>query len=73
MSLSCEPDLDSCKVIKVFKNRIDTIVGISQMRNHIGHGTTDANESNTTFGKNDAIEYFTFMTELITDYINSID
>lgn len=73
MSLSCEPDLNSCKVIKVFKNRIDTIVGISQMRNHVGHGATEANERNTTFGKNDAIEYFTFMTELITDYINSID
>ena len=73
MSLSCEPDLENCKIIKVFKNRIDTIVGITQMRNHVGHGTTESQERDTPFTKADAVEYFEFMTELINDYIKTLE
>ena len=73
MSLSCEPDLENCNVIKVFKNRIDTIVGITEMRNHVGHGTTESQERSSEFTGSDAVEYFNFMTELITDYINTIE
>jgi hypothetical protein len=72
MSLSCEPDLENCKVIQVFKNRIDTIVGITEMRNHVGHGTTEAQERDSEFTGNDAIEYFNFMTGLIKDYIKTL-
>ena len=73
MSLSCEPDLENCNVIKVFKNRIDTIVGITEMRNHVGHGTTESQERSSEFTGSDAVEYFNFMTELIIDYINTLE
>lgn len=73
MSLSCEPDLENCKVIKVFKNRIGTIVGITEMRNHVGHGTTESQERNSTFTGADAVEYFEFMTGLINDYIKTLE
>lgn len=72
MSHSCEPDLENCKVMQVFKNRIDTIVGITEMRNHVGHGTTEAQERDSEFTGNDAIEYFNFMTGLIKDYIKTL-
>lgn len=73
MSLSCEPDLENCKIIKVFKNRIDTIVGITEMRNHVGHGTTESQERDTPFTGTDAVEYFEFMTDLIKDYIKTLE
>lgn len=73
MSLSCEPDLENCKVIKIFKNRIDTIVGITEMRNHVGHGTTETQERDLTFTGADAVEYFEFMTDLINDYIKTLE
>ena len=73
MSLSCEPDLENCNVIKVFKNRIDTIVGITEMRNHVGHGTTESQERSSEFTGSDAVEYFNFMTEIIIDYINTLE
>ena len=73
MSLSCEPDLENCNVIKVFKNRIDTIVGITEMRNHVGHGTTESQGRSSEFTGSDAVEYFNFMTELIIDYINTLE
>jgi hypothetical protein len=74
MSLSCEPNLEDCKVIKVFKNRIDTIVGIAEMRNHVGHGTTESQDrSCSAFTGDDAVEYFKFMTDFINDYINSLE
>jgi hypothetical protein len=73
MSLSCEPDLENCDIIKVFRNRIDTIVGITEMRNHVGHGTTESQERSSEFTDADAIEYFNFMTDLINDYINTLE
>lgn len=73
MSLSCEPNLEDCKVIKVFKNRIDIIVGITEMRNHIGHGTTESQDRSSVFTSADAVEYFNFMTDLINDYINTLE
>jgi hypothetical protein len=73
MSLSCEPDLENCKIIKVFKNRVDTIVGITEMRNHVGHGTTESQERDTSFTGTDAVEYFEFMTDLIKDYIKTLE
>jgi hypothetical protein len=73
MSLSCEPNLEDCKVIKVFKNRIDTIVGITEMRNHVGHGTTESQDRSSAFTGDDAREYFSFMTDLINDYIKTLE
>ena len=73
MSLSCEPDLENCDIIKVFRNRIDTIVGITEMRNHVGHGTTESQERSSEFTGADAVEYFNFMTDLINDYINTLE
>jgi hypothetical protein len=73
MSLSCEPNLEDCKVIKVFKNRVDTIVGITEMRNHVGHGTTESQDRGSSFTGADAVEYFNFMTDLINDYINTLE
>ena len=73
MSLSCEPNLEDCKVIKVFKNRIDTIVGITEMRNHVGHGTTESQDRSSAFTGADAVEYFNFMTDLINDYIKTLE
>ena len=73
MSLSCEPNLEDCKVIKVFKNRIDTIVGITEMRNHVGHGTTESQDRSSAFTGDDAREYFSFMTDLINDYFKTLE
>lgn len=73
MSLSCEPNLDDCKVIKVFKNRIDTIVGITEMRNHVGHGTTESQDRSSAFTGTDAIEYYNFMKDFINDYIKTLE
>ena len=73
MSLSCEPNLEDCKVIKVFKNRIDTIVGITEMRNHVGHGTTESQDRSSSFSGDDAREYFSFMTDLINDCITTLE
>lgn len=70
MSLAVEPDLDDCSVIKVFKNRIETIVDIANQRNHVGHGKTERDDKDSEFGGEDAKEYFEFMTELINDYSN---
>jgi hypothetical protein len=70
MSLAVEPDLDDCAVIKVFKNRIETIVDIANQRNHVGHGKTERDDKDSEFGGEDAKEYFEFMTELINDYSN---
>lgn len=73
MSLSVESNLDDCQIICVFKNRIDTIVGITEQRNHVGHGTTEDDSRNNTFSGDDAKEYFQFMTDLINDYLKTID
>lgn len=70
MSLSCEPDIEGCKIIHVFKNRIETIVAIAQMRNHIGHGTTESKDRQSEFTSKDVKDYFNFMKDLINDYIN---
>jgi len=72
MSLAVEPNLEDCHIIGVFKNRIDTIVGITEQRNHVGHGSTEDDNRNTSFGGDDAKEYFQFMTDIINDYLNTI-
>ncbi len=69
MSLSVEPDLDGCKVIKVFKNRIDTIVDIAQSRNLMGHGTVN-NINDSSFDRDDIQNKFQFIVEMINDYID---
>lgn len=70
MSLSCEPDIEGCSIINVFKNRIETIVDIAQMRNHFGHGTTESKDRQSEFTSQDVVQYFNFMKDLINDYIN---
>lgn len=70
MSLDREPD---ARLIKVFKNRIDTIVGITKMRNHVGHGTTETQDRSSAFTGDDAKEYFNSMTDLINDYIKTLE
>ncbi len=65
MSFYFEKNLEDCKIINVFKNRIDTIVGITEMRNHVGHETNKELE----FTGHDAVDYYMFINELINDYI----
>lgn len=72
MSLAVEPNLEDCQIIGVFKNRIDTIVGITEQRNHVGHGSTEDDQRNNTFSGDDAKEYFKFMTDVINDYLKTI-
>lgn len=72
MSLSCEPDIEGCKIIQVFKNRIDTIVGIAEKRNHVGHGTTESKDRQSEFTSQDVVDYFNFMKNLINDFINTL-
>ena len=72
MSLAVEPNLEDCQIIGVFKNRIDTIVSIAELRNHVGHGATEDESRNNNFSGDDAKEYFQFMTDLINDYLKTI-
>ena len=43
------------------------------MRNHVGHGTTESQDRSSAFTGTDAVEYFNFMTDLINDYINTLE
>jgi hypothetical protein len=43
------------------------------MRNHVGHGTTESQDRGSSFTGADAVEYFNFMTDLINDYINTLE
>lgn len=71
MSLAFEPYLEDCKVICVFKNRIETILDIAQSRNQMGHGSTVSDESVVSFDADDIQQKFQFIVELIRDYIET--
>ncbi len=70
MTLEAELDAEDYKIIGLIKNRIDTIIRISEIRNNVGHGNMEDKTGNDSFGGNDAKEYFQFMTDFINDYLS---
>ncbi len=73
MSLTMEENPKSCKLISVFKNRIDEIINIAGMRNCVGHGTTEEKSKRHDFSGEDAIKYFSFFSDLINDYLKVLE
>lgn len=72
MSLAFESDLRGCAMISVFKNRIDDVIGIADMRNHVAHSSTGNHRRNDNFDKEDAVDYFNLIVEIINDYIKTL-
>ena len=56
-------------LFKVFKNRINLIVEISQLRNEKGHGQTSVEKSLKPLSKVEAEKYYQFIKSLINEYI----
>ena len=59
--------------VSIWKIQLPNIVGITEMRNHVGHGTTESQDRSSAFTGADAVEYFNFMTDLINDYIKTLE
>ena len=70
MTISVEPNYNECPIYGVFKNRIETIVRIADMRNQMGHGNLDDDNLSEDFSKENVDKYFSFFCELLKDYIN---
>ena len=70
MTISVEPNYSDCPIYGVFKNRIEPIVNIADMRNQMGHGSVESEDSIKSFSEEEIKKYFSFFKELLTDYIN---
>ena len=70
MTISVEPNYKDCPIYGVFKNRVESIVNIAEMRNQMGHGNLDDDNSSEDFSRESIDKYFSFFCELLTDYIN---
>ena len=70
MTISVEPNYNACPIYGVFKNRVESIVNIAEMRNQMGHGNLDDDNFSEDFSRESIDKYFSFFCELLTDYIN---
>lgn len=58
-------------LFKVFRERIDLIIDVAQLRNEKGHGQTSKEKSLNPLKKDDVEKYYTFIKSLINDYIQN--
>jgi len=58
-------------LFQVFKNRINIIVEVAQLRNEKGHGQTSAEKALKPLSKEEVEKYYQFIKSLINDYIQN--